>query len=298
MIARGVVRGDGGSDGLLSNWYSVFNPTNHWYEISISGEKYYFLSYATVVTPSFGTGEDGFCTTGSVSDKLLVECHNHTGQSVTPKSFAFATFKKPDVTEAKDALAFGVVSGAGGKESGTANWTSSFDSTNKRYEVSVIGEKYDYRSYATAVTPSLGSGEDGFCSSASVDDKLLVQCYDHNGNPITPKSFAFLGFHTPASMGSGPLAFGVVSGQGDKDSGTANWSSTFNSNNQWYEIAISGESYYFLSYVTVVTPSFGAGENGSCTSGSVGDKLLVQCYDHTGKAVKPASFSFITYKAH
>jgi len=56
-------------------------------------------------------------------------------------------------------------------------------------------ENYYYRDYATVVTPSSGSGE--FCTSNSVDGRLLVQCYDRSGSPTTPGSLAFLSYRKP-----------------------------------------------------------------------------------------------------
>ena len=96
-----------------------------------------------------------------------------------------------------------------------------------------------------------------------------------------------------AAPGSGPIAFGVVLNDGTKQSGTANWSSSFNSSLKRYEIAISGESYFYLNYSTLITPT---GDVRFCRSDSVGGKLLVYCYDQSG-AVQPARFSFTTFKA-
>lgn len=91
---------------------------------------------------------------------------------------------------------------------------------------------------------------------------------------------------------SAPLAFGVVFGNGAKQSGTANWSSTYNSTYNRYEITISGVNYYYTSFATVITP---AGDNRFCRSSSVSGKLLVYCHDANG-AVQTARFGFITFQ--
>jgi hypothetical protein len=90
-------------------------------------------------------------------------------------------------------------------------------------------------------------------------------------------------------------AYGVTSGAGKKESGTANWSYSFDRAARRYEVAISGESYHSLDYATVVTPTFGAGRRGFCTTGSANGKLTIECYDDKGHEVVPASVSFVTY---
>ena len=80
-------------------------------------------------------------------------------------------------------------------------------------------------------------------------------------------------------VGTGPIAYGAILASGAKYSGTPNWSSTFNPTYNRYEISIAGESYYYLSYATVVTP---AGDVRFCRTDSVSGKLLISCYDHAG----------------
>jgi hypothetical protein len=96
-----------------------------------------------------------------------------------------------------------------------------------------------------------------------------------------------------ADVSSAPIAFGVVSNNGQKQSGTANWSSAFNATYKRYEITITGQNYYYLSFTTLVTP---AGDNRFCRTDSVGGKLLVYCYDQSG-SVQPARLAFTTFKA-
>lgn len=90
----------------------------------------------------------------------------------------------------------------------------------------------------------------------------------------------------------GPLAFGVVYFNGSKQSGTPNWSSTFNATFNRYEISITGENYYYLKYATAVTA---AGDKRFCKSSSVSGKLLVYCYDAAGVPAT-SRFGFVTFK--
>lgn len=93
--------------------------------------------------------------------------------------------------------------------------------------------------------------------------------------------------------GSLPIAFAHINSTGSKDSGTANVSSIWNSSSQRYEITISGHSYFFSSYVTVVTVSGCA--NYTTRTGSVSGKLLVYIYNSSGSPAQ-CHFQFVTYK--
>lgn len=97
---------------------------------------------------------------------------------------------------------------------------------------------------------------------------------------------------TGAQAAGGPLAFGTVTASGGKYSGSANWSSSYNATYRRYEITISGQSYYYLNYATLITP---AGDRRFCRSSSVGGKLLVYCYDSNGSG-QQSRFGFVTFK--
>ena len=90
-IAFGVVYSDGSKKSGTENWTSTYNATYKRYEIHISGENYYYLKYATNVTPA---GDIRFCRTSSVGGKLLVYCYDKSGGSATSR-FGFSTFKAP-----------------------------------------------------------------------------------------------------------------------------------------------------------------------------------------------------------
>jgi hypothetical protein len=93
-----------------------------------------------------------------------------------------------------------------------------------------------------------------------------------------------------------PIAYGFINADGSLESGSPNLSSSWNSQQDWYEISISGYSYDFREYCTIVTPAFGCSPApcGAQTS-SVGGMLLVQIYDGNGSSTQ-ASFQFVTYK--
>lgn len=92
------------------------------------------------------------------------------------------------IAAASGPLAYGTVRSNGVKFGGTANWTSSYNSTNKRYEITINGQSYYYLNFATVITPA---GDKRFCRSSSVGGKLLVYCYDHAGNSQSSR-FGFI----------------------------------------------------------------------------------------------------------
>ena len=91
-----------------------------------------------------------------------------------------------------------------------------------------------------------------------------------------------------------PIAYGFVNSDGSLASGTSNiTSTTWNATTEYYEITISGESYFFSNYVTVVTLLSG-GRYTACVN-SHSDKLLVSVLDYLGNSAQVA-FQFVTYK--
>ena len=93
------------------------------------------------------------------------------------------------------------------------------------------------------------------------------------------------------------IAYGFVGADGTLSKGTKSIASTvWDSRYSRYRITISGHSYHFLSYVTVVTL-----DSGSCAqpcgveTASVSGSLLVYIYDRTGALVQ-SDFQFVTFK--
>lgn len=90
----------------------------------------------------------------------------------------------------KGPLAYGTVLSSGSKYKGSTNWSSTYNATYKRYEISISSNSYYYLNFATVITPA---GDTRFCKSSSVGGKLLVYCYDRAGN-AQPSRFGFLTF--------------------------------------------------------------------------------------------------------
>ncbi len=90
-----------------------------------------------------------------------------------------------------------------------------------------------------------------------------------------------------------PIAYAFIGSDGLKDSGTPNVSSTWNAGSQYYEITISGESYFYNTYVTTIT--LGGSTAGVARTSSVSGKLLVYIYNLSGTLMQ-SNFQFVTYK--
>jgi hypothetical protein len=236
-----------------------------------------------VVTPIFNTPVTGYCTTGSVSNKLLVSCRDSAGQQVQPAAFSFATAKSGT------GLAGGVVAETGAKYSGGGNWTSSIVAGS--YEIVIDGENYWYAKYTTLVTPVFKSTT-GYCTTNSANNKLLVACFDSAGRRTQPLAFSFVTFKDDTGV-----ANGVVGTAGDRYSGSSNWTASYSSSDRRYEITLSGNNNYsYTDYATLVTPTPSSDSAGYCTTQGYGGKLLVYCYDGSGRSVQPVAFSFLTLK--
>lgn len=81
-IAYGTILDSGAKYSGTANWFSTYNALYQRYEITIAGESYYYLNYATVVTPA---GDIRFCRTSSVGGKLLIYCYDHAGNPATSR---------------------------------------------------------------------------------------------------------------------------------------------------------------------------------------------------------------------
>lgn len=128
----------------------------------------------------------------TVLNKLKAEGKPVTGRGITKRRIDLGYLAGPIVTlpvpSGKSPLIFGTVLQNGVKFKGYGNWSSSFNATYTRYEITIPGQNYYYLNYATIVTPA---GDKRFCKSSSVSGKLLVYCYDKNGSPATSR-FGFV----------------------------------------------------------------------------------------------------------
>ncbi len=111
-----------------------------------------------------------------------------------------------------------------------------------------------------------------------------------SGMTITPDNTAKTITFTAAG-GLQPIAYAFISTTGAKISGTANVASAWDATNGRYAVTISGESYYFSNYVTVVTPI----DNLTAHTSSVGGQLLVFLTNSAGTNVQ-GYFQFVTFK--
>jgi hypothetical protein len=114
----------------------------------------------------------------------------------------------------------------------------------------------------------------------------------NNARVLNETACRVANFRSPILAGQKPVAFGTILTNGQKASGTNNWSSTYNSALRRYEVTINGENYYYLNYASSITPT---GDVRHCRSSSVSGKLLVYCTDPSGVAAQ-SRFSFSVYK--
>jgi len=91
-----------------------------------------------------------------------------------------------------------------------------------------------------------------------------------------------------------PVAYGTINGTGTISAGSGNFTVTYNSTSTWYEIAIIGESYYFPSYTTVVTP-INLNTPLIATTYSGSNKLIVTIFNLSNAKVQN-TFSFVVYR--
>ncbi|AUC81195.1 hypothetical protein [Lacinutrix sp. Bg11-31] len=91
----------------------------------------------------------------------------------------------------------------------------------------------------------------------------------------------------------GPIAYGFVQNTGNTSSGSGNYSSAWVAANNRYEIAITGENYFWTLYTTNVTTT--SSSVNRLRVNSAGGKLLVYLYNSAGTLIQ-GDFQFITYK--
>ena len=92
---------------------------------------------------------------------------------------------------------------------------------------------------------------------------------------------------------SGQIAFGTVNQEGEKVSGSDNWTVDYDAISQYYVITIFSENYFFSNYTSTVTPISSVPL--IATTGSMSGKLLVDLFDLTG-AKATGIFSFVVNK--
>lgn len=126
----------------------------------------------------------------TIENKLKSEGKSVTGKGITKPRIDLGYLGRPvliPIPLHNGPLALGTVWSNGTKQKGYGTWSSTYNATYNRYEISMTGQNYYYLHYATMVTPM----DKRFCKTSSVSSKLLVYCYDHAGNPATSR-FAFV----------------------------------------------------------------------------------------------------------
>lgn len=107
------------------------------------------------------------------------------------------------------------------------------------------------------------------------------------------KSVEFEDGSVQTTAAQGPIAYGSVSSAGTATSGSGNYTVTWNSSSNRYEIDITGESYHFANFTTTVSPASSSVHR--FRSSSVGGKLLVYLYNSTDTLIQ-GNFHFTTFK--
>jgi hypothetical protein len=147
---------------------------------------------------------------------------------------------------------------------------------------------------ATIVDGSIGTADlaDGSVTSAKIADGN-VTTGDLANSSVTTAKIAD-GAVTAAKLSSGiaPIAYAFIYANGTKSWGTSNVASSWNASSQWYEITISGYSYYFSEFITVVTTICSPGW--SVSTSSVSGYLIVRIAN-ASNAYTQCGFQFVTY---
>ena len=155
----------------------------------------------------------------------------------------------------------------------------------------VTSSKLASNAVTTTKIATGGVGSTDIASGAVTSTKLA-------NNAVTTDKIADGSVTTAKLAGAivGPIAMGWISSAGVVEASSGNISCTYNATYTRYEITITGHSYYFNDYVTVVT----VGNAGDYTANmsSVSGKMLISFRNTSGTTVKlPSSgFQFVTYK--
>ncbi len=173
--------------------------------------------------------------------------------------------------------------------------------------IGVAGAKGPTLNAVTGVWGTSTSGR-GVTGSSSTEDGVLG--FSTSGTGVDGQSSSGIGVRAFSSTGTAlqvdgnavfngnitsplvPIALGFINTDGTKSVGTPNFTSTWVAASTRYEITITGQSYLYNKFVTVVTPTC-AGY--SARTSSVSGKLLV-FVDNTAGSPAQCNFQFVTYK--
>ncbi len=106
------------------------------------------------------------------------------------KSVQFEDFST-QTTAAKGPIAHGFIQSSGNTTSGSNNYTSVWNGTNNRYEITIVGENYFWTSYTTIITEASNTIDRIYVTSSL--GKLVVYLYNSAGSLIQA-NFQFVTF--------------------------------------------------------------------------------------------------------
>jgi len=139
----------------LSNMISITSPQD--------GDIVYYSSGNWMRLPRGANGESLHLESG-------LPVWREYGSTNIQGYFQFVTFKPGTITP----IAFGFISLDGTIESGTGNFTCSWNAGQGRYDITITGESYFFSDYATVVTLSGHSATDGAIAKVSSVGGMLI----------------------------------------------------------------------------------------------------------------------------
>lgn len=90
-VAYGTINSDGSISTGSGNFSATYNAASNWYEMTITGETYHYLTHSALATP-IGASLPRFATTGSVSGRLIVSIFD-TGGNKQQSLFNFVVYR-------------------------------------------------------------------------------------------------------------------------------------------------------------------------------------------------------------
>jgi len=91
----------------------------------------------------------------------------------------------------------------------------------------------------------------------------------------------------------GPIAYGFIRSNAVISSGSGNFTATWDATGERYLVDISGESYFYRNYSTVVTPVTSSIVR--VNTSSIANDLIIQLFDSAGNKIQ-GEFQFVTFK--
>ena len=125
---------------------------------------------------------------------------------------------------------------------------------------------------------------------------LAASALPRNGQPGPPGTPGAPGAKGDKGDRGDPaaIAYGFILSNGTISRATPNVTSTWNAAQSWYEITITGHTYLYSQYVTLITP---ANATLIASAASALGKLIVLFRNTSGTLVQtPGGFQFATYQ--